>query len=46
MGQRDFRQDQYLVLVNLGVQVLNDVNVTPRTQLKQTLTIGLSYQLL
>lgn len=32
--------------VNLGVQVLNDVNVTPRTQLKQTLTIGLSYQLL
>lgn len=32
--------------VNLGVQVLNDVNVTPRTQLKQTLTIGVSYQLL
>ena len=32
--------------VNLGVQVLNDVNVTPRTQLKQTLTLGVSYQLL
>lgn len=32
--------------VNLGVQVLNDVNVTPRTQLKQTLTLGISYQLL
>jgi len=26
--------------------VLNDVNVTPRTQLKQTLTLGVSYQLL
>jgi hypothetical protein len=32
--------------VNLGWQVLNDVNVTPRTQLKQTLTLGVSYQLL
>jgi hypothetical protein len=32
--------------VNLGVQVLNDVNVTPRTQLKQTLTLGVSYQLI
>jgi hypothetical protein len=32
--------------VNLGVQVLNDVNVTPRTQVKQTLTLGISYQLL
>ena len=32
--------------VNLGVQVLNDANVTPRTQLKQTLTLGVSYQLL
>lgn len=32
--------------VNLGVQLLNDVNVTPRTQVKQTLTLGVSYQLL
>jgi len=32
--------------VNLGVQLLNEVNVTPRTQMKQTLTLGVSYQLL
>jgi hypothetical protein len=32
--------------VNLGWQMLNDVNVTPRTQWKQTLTLGVSYQLL
>jgi hypothetical protein len=34
------------VTVNFNFQMINDVNVTPRTQMKQTLAVGLSYQLL
>jgi hypothetical protein len=37
--------NQY-VTVNLNVQLINDVRVTPRTQIKETLSIGLSYTLM
>lgn len=34
------------VVTSLSVQLINDVNVTPRTQIKQVLALGLSYTLL
>lgn len=37
--------NQY-VTVNFNVQLINDANVTPRTQTKEALAVGLSYTLL
>jgi putative salt-induced outer membrane protein YdiY len=37
--------NQY-VTVNFNVQLINDANVTPRTQAKEALALGLSYTLL
>lgn len=34
------------ILVNLNVQFINEKQITPRTQMKETLAIGLSYTLL
>jgi hypothetical protein len=34
-----------IVTVNFNVQLVNDVNVTPRTQMKQALSVGMSYAL-
>ena len=34
------------IVVNLNVQWINETQVTPRTQVKETLAIGLSYTLL
>lgn len=34
------------VNVSVGVQILNDVNVSPRTQIKQVLAIGFNYGIL
>ncbi len=34
------------ILVNLNVQFINEKQITPRTQVKETLAIGLSYTLL
>lgn len=39
------KMNQY-VSVNLNVQLINDANITPRTQVKQSLAIGLTYTLL
>ncbi|MEX1276191.1 MAG: hypothetical protein WEE20_09670 [Bacteroidota bacterium] len=33
-------------VVNLNVQFINEKQITPRTQVKETLAIGLSYTLL
>lgn len=35
-----------LVTVNFNVQLINDVNVSPRTQVKEALAVGISYTLL
>jgi hypothetical protein len=35
-----------IISASFGVQVLNDVNVSPKTQIKQVLAIGLSYTIL
>jgi len=35
-----------LVVVNLNALILNDPTVTPRTQIKQTLSIGITYTIL
>jgi hypothetical protein len=37
--------NQYITM-NLNVQLVNDVNVSPRTQVKQALALGISYTLL
>jgi hypothetical protein len=34
------------ISVNLNVQLINNANITPRTQVKQTLAMGLTYTLL
>jgi hypothetical protein len=35
-----------LVTVNFNVQLINDVNVSPKTQVKEALAVGISYTLL